>query len=94
MDKIPITKFVGEDFAVWRFQIESVLAVNDLWDVVDGSRLRPDENDVAKAAARVKWDKADRKAMMYIGAYLDTKVLRQVEEVGVVVRRTSRRSTY
>lgn len=73
MEKLVLPKFNGEDFAVWRFQIESYLAVHELLGVVDGTTKRPLE-----ANAQSEWDKLDRKARLIIGSALETNVVRQI----------------
>ncbi|XP_024876547.1 uncharacterized protein LOC112457617, partial [Temnothorax curvispinosus] len=73
MEKLVLPKFNGEDFAVWRFQIESYLAVYDLLEVVDGTLKRPLE-----AARQSEWDKLDWKARLIIGNALEMNVVRQI----------------
>lgn len=73
MEKIVLPKFNGEDFAVWRFQIESYLEVNDLLEVVDGSKTCPEE-----AVEKAAWNKLDRKARLIIGSALEANVVRQI----------------
>ena len=70
MEKLVLPKFNGEDFAVWRFQIESYLAVHDLLDVVDGTAKCPD-----KAEEIAAWNKLDRKARLIIGSALEANVI-------------------
>lgn len=73
MEKLVVPKFNGEDFVVWRFQIESYLAVHDLLEVVDRTSKRPLE-----ASRQSEWDKLDRKARLIIGSALETNVVRQI----------------
>lgn len=74
MEKLYLPKFAGEDFAVWRCQLEAYLAVSDLLEIVDGTKQRPIE-----PAAQVQlWDKNDRKAKLIILSTLETNVVRQV----------------
>ncbi len=36
-----IDKFNGENFSLWKFKMEMVLASMDLWEIVDGSEDAP-----------------------------------------------------
>lgn len=73
MERLCIPKFGGEDFAVWRCQVEAHLAVSDLLEVVDGSSKRPTEQ-----GKQIEWDKNDRKARLIILSALETNVVRQI----------------
>jgi len=39
-----IDKFNGENFNLWKFNMEMVLASMDLWEIVDGSEEAPPSN--------------------------------------------------
>ncbi len=39
-----IDKFNGENFNLWKFKMEMVLASMDLWQIVDGSEEAPPSN--------------------------------------------------
>ncbi|EZA62192.1 hypothetical protein X777_02818 [Ooceraea biroi] len=67
MEKLVLPKFNGKNFAVWRFQIESFLAVHDLLEVVDSTLKCPSE------ASRLDW-----KARLVIGNALETNIVRLV----------------
>lgn len=64
-------KFNSKNFAVWRFQIESYLAVHNLVKIVDRTSKRP-----SKASRQSKWDKLDRKAQLVIRSALETSCVK------------------
>jgi hypothetical protein len=39
-----IDKFNGENFSLWKFKMEMVLASMDLWEIVDGFKEAPPSN--------------------------------------------------
>ena len=41
-------KFNGENFSLWKFKMEMVLASCDLWDIVDESEAAPPSDVVVK----------------------------------------------
>ncbi len=53
-----VDKFNGENFSLWKFKMEMVLASKDLWDIVDGSEEAPpstaDAKDIKAFERRVK----------------------------------------
>ena len=53
-----VDKFNGENFSLWKFKMEMVLASKELWDIVDGSEEAPpstaDEKDQKAFDKRVK----------------------------------------
>ena len=75
MNKLNVVKFGGDDFTVWRFEMESFLAVNDLLDHVTGAKTRPGANHNGQQDA---WDKNDQKARCYIVAGLERNIVRQI----------------
>lgn len=73
MEKLYLLRFGGDDFLVWRCQLEAYLAVNDLLEIVDGTKARPTETAQVNA-----YEKGDRKARLVILSTLKTNVVRQV----------------
>ena len=53
-----VDKFNGDNFSLWKFKMEMVLASKELWDIVDGSEVPPpssaDEKDKKAYDKRVK----------------------------------------
>ena len=53
-----VDKFNGENFSLWKFKMEMVLALSDLWDIVDESEGAPPSNaDVKNKKAFEKQSK-------------------------------------
>lgn len=83
MDKIQLTKFDDTDFAVWKFQVEAYLDYNDLLDIIDGTKKKPDEvrnssGIVTNEGTINEWQKLDKKARLVIGHALEANIVRQV----------------
>jgi len=49
-----IDKFNGENFNLWKFKMEMVLASMDLWKIVDGSEEVPPSNSDPKVIKEYK----------------------------------------
>ncbi|XP_018402111.1 PREDICTED: uncharacterized protein LOC108779237 [Cyphomyrmex costatus] len=54
-----MTKFTGENWITWKFQVMVILKAKNVYDIVTGTKKRP-------AAAADEWDKLDAKAQEII----------------------------
>jgi len=54
------------NYRTWKFSMRMVLLTKDLWDVVDGSAVKPPSGDGA-----LEWEKKDQKALAYISLTLN-----------------------
>lgn len=66
-------KYDGTDFLVWKFSIMQIFKSKGIQDVIDGSRVRPE--DTIREAYKI-FEKDNAKAMFTIGSSLETKFLR------------------
>ncbi|XP_018361284.1 PREDICTED: uncharacterized protein LOC108760012 [Trachymyrmex cornetzi] len=66
-------KFDGTDFLAWKFSITQIFKSKGIQDVVDGSRIRPE--DTTRETYKF-FEKDNAKAMFTIGSSLETKFLR------------------
>lgn len=57
----------------WKFQMETIFEFQDLMDIIDGTEVKPEDEEVAKI-----WLKSDRKVRMLIGHALESVQVRQV----------------
>src|ERR1700735_3556304 len=60
MYDIPFLDDDGGNFAFWRFRVRMVLELRELWDLVDGSLVKPDP--AVDAAPAAEWTYKDREA--------------------------------
>ncbi|KAH8965187.1 hypothetical protein BDL97_04G105700 [Sphagnum fallax] len=63
-----IDKFNGENFNLWKFKMEMVLASMDLWEIVDGSEEAPPSNSDPKVIK--EYQRRAEKAMSTIAINL------------------------
>lgn len=63
-NKFDIQRFDGTEFSLWKFQMTVFLRGQELIGVVDGTSVKPVDEDGNQTLA--KWVKADNKAMMFI----------------------------
>jgi hypothetical protein len=59
-----IDKFNGENFNLWKFKMEMVLASMDLWEIVDGLEEAPPSNSDPKVIK--EYQRRAKKAMSTI----------------------------
>jgi hypothetical protein len=59
-----ITKFVGENFHLWKFKMQMLLKDKELWSIVLGTKVKLTCNFV-------EWEKRDKKARtsIFMGLY-------------------------
>ncbi|RWS02083.1 gag-pol polyprotein-like protein [Dinothrombium tinctorium] len=74
MDRIPLTKFNGSDFALWRFQLEVFLGGQELMDVLDDN----DKVKVPTGEEKKAWEAKDRKVKAIIVAAVESNQLRHL----------------
>lgn len=69
MDKFTVARFDGQDFSLWKFQMETYFLANGLMGVIDGSKVRPTSGDTTA------WEALENKARMAIVLSLERKQL-------------------
>ncbi len=72
-----IDKFNGENFNLWKFKMEMVLASMDLWEIVDGSKEAPPSNVDPKVIK--EYQRCAKKAMSTIGINLVDSQLHHIK---------------
>lgn len=84
IDKIStINKFNGNDFSVWKAQVESILEAKDLASVLDTTKpRRSDKSTEAEKAKKeleiLEWEKKDKQAKSLLLLSLDNKHVRLI----------------
>lgn len=76
-----ISKFDGNDFPVWKAQIESIMEVKELSHLLTSSKPRKSGTDAEKAAKEVEiieWEKKDKQVKSFLLLSLDNKHVRIV----------------
>ncbi|UYV63214.1 hypothetical protein LAZ67_2003462 [Cordylochernes scorpioides] len=63
-----IQKFNGDNFHLWKFQMKIILEAKDLLSITDGSKVKPEIEDIAKFS---EWKKKDAKSKMLITTALE-----------------------
>lgn len=71
MDKIPVTKFNGTDFGLWKYQMLVYLDYHGLYDVTSGKQARPE-------AQPENWDVLDKKAKYILTQSLELSQVRHI----------------
>jgi hypothetical protein len=70
-----VDKFNGNNFQVWKFQMNAILVASGIEDVVKGTRIKPEEIDIP---AMKNWVRDDAKAMFIISSAMEAA---QVESI-------------
>lgn len=70
VDTRSISKFNGENFQVWKFQVKTVFVANGILDIVDGSNVKP-ASTVNDGADEKSWKSKDAKAMFIISSSME-----------------------
>ena len=68
-----ITKFNGQGFTTWKFEMTQLLMAHGLEDLIDGSRQRPVGERTAEPVK--SWVKDNAKTMSLISPSLEKRVL-------------------
>lgn len=68
-----IKRFDGRNFQAWKFQISAVLMTNEIFDVVDGTRTRPANQEGENAALTKLWIKDNAKATAIIASPMENE---------------------
>ena len=63
-----IQKFDGNNFQLWKFQMEIIFRAEKILDVVDGSKIRPEATEVDRRKA---WDENNSRGMLIISTGLE-----------------------
>lgn len=70
-----VKKFDGTNFQGWKFQLTAVLMANEIFDVVDGTRRRPPDQEGVNEGRTKIWVKDNAKATAIIAAALEYEQL-------------------
>ena len=70
MDKLLITPLNEKNYATWKIQLKMALIRDDLWSIVDGSEVAPNDAD-----ALTKFNKRKDKALSIIVLGVESKLL-------------------
>lgn len=65
-----VTKFDGQNFQIWKFQVNSILTAYGILDIVNGTRARP--ADTSEALLKT-WIKENAKAMFILSTSMEPK---------------------
>ena len=77
-DNLPmLDKFDGDNFGLWKFKMEMVLAAKDLWDIVDKSESPP-PND-AQESTKKEYTRRCKKALAIIAMNLVDKEMLHIK---------------
>ena len=68
-DRLLVGQLKGENFDTWKFKVKHLLIGKELWDYVDGTKVKPDDtaDAAAKAAYRKKADQAMSVLVLSVG---------------------------
>lgn len=70
-----IQKFDGNNFQLWKFQMEIIFRAEKILDIVDGSTIRPEATEVDK---RKMWGENNSRGMLIISTGLEYSQLQVV----------------
>jgi len=59
-----VTKFDGQNFQLWKFQMKTIFVAHDLLDIVNGTEVKPEVTGQPQTA----WIQKNAKAMMFMSA--------------------------
>ncbi|XP_011704270.1 PREDICTED: uncharacterized protein LOC105459727 [Wasmannia auropunctata] len=76
VDVTAITKFNGENYPQWKFQIVCALRAKSILDIVKGEKKKPNTNTDGEADA---WDRKDALAMFTITSAMEFKQIALIE---------------
>jgi len=76
VDVTAITKFNGENYQQWKFQLICAIQVKGILDIVKGEKVRPTSNINGEADA---WDKKDALAMFIVTSVMEFKQIALIE---------------
>jgi len=62
----------GSNFQMWKYQIMTVLDIHRLWEIVDGTKKKPDQSKVAELE---EWTAKDKEARAQIALTLKDEPL-------------------
>jgi len=68
-----IEKLTENNYEVWKVHMKSVLVFSDLWQYVNGTEVKPEENSQ-------EWLKKDAKALALINLSISQSQLNQVKK--------------
>lgn len=79
MEDIKITKLQEESqWASWKFQVKVTLIAAEVYDVVSGIEIKPEEGEANYDAAIKVWRKSDAKAQRIIGSTVGNSQLTHI----------------
>ena len=71
-----IDKFNGENFGLWKFKMEMILAEKDLWDIVDDTEAAPPS--IANEQVNKVYEKRTKKVFFMIAIKLVDRELAHI----------------
>ncbi|CAB0030719.1 unnamed protein product [Trichogramma brassicae] len=71
-----ISKFNGENFQLWKFQVRNIFVAHDLLEIVEGTKKKPeattaDDGSISNAAAVKSWVKSNAEAMFVLSSSIE-----------------------
>jgi len=69
-----VKRFDGTNYQGWKFQITAVLMANEIFEVVDGSRVMPATVTNDNAAIAKAWTRDNAKAMAIISSAMEHSI--------------------
>lgn len=66
-----VTKFNGQNFQLWKFQMRAVFLAHDLLEIVNGTEGKPEAPTGTAEDKRPAWIKKDAKAMFILSSSMD-----------------------
>lgn len=73
-----VKRFDGTNFQAWKFQITAVLVASEIFDVVDGTRVRLENEEGANAGRTKTWIKDNAKATAIIALAMEAEQITSV----------------
>ncbi|KMQ88959.1 putative retrotransposon, partial [Lasius niger] len=73
-----VKRFDGTGYQGWKFQITAVLMANDIFNVVDGTRVKPANQQGDNGALTKAWIRDNAKAMAIIASAMENAQLKSI----------------
>lgn len=71
-------RFSGSNYDVWAHRVKTLLQIEELWDIVNGTVLRPDANTLV--ADLNAWVKKDLRARAILELTIDNTMIRHIKD--------------
>ena len=69
-----------ENYDTWKLQMQAILVKNDLWEYVNGTKVKPEAEEDINTIRVVSWEKNDQKARSDIILSISPSELKQVKK--------------